>query len=106
MSDLIQRLRAADFGWSGDALCIDAQIGAEGADEIERLRAQIASATEPTLLLDLTDEQVALCERLIRYSDDIHCIAVHRDLSNDLREAEALITLLVGEARSVRAILS
>jgi hypothetical protein len=39
----------------------------------------------------------ALCERLIKYSDDIHCIAVHRYLANDLREAEALITLLLDE---------
>jgi hypothetical protein len=51
----------------------------------------------------LADERIRLCERLIKYSDDIHCIAVHRDLANDLREAEALITLLADDA-ALRAV--
>lgn len=41
--------------------------------------------------------RIALCERLIMYSDDIHCIAVNRDLARDLREAEALITILADD---------
>ena len=41
--------------------------------------------------------RVALCERLIKYSDDIHCIAVNRNLARDLREAEALITILADD---------
>jgi hypothetical protein len=51
----------------------------------------------------LADERIRLCERLVKYSDDIHCIAVHRDLANDLREAEALITLLADDA-ALRAV--
>jgi hypothetical protein len=47
----------------------------------------------------LKDARIALCERLVKYSDDIHCIAVHRDLANDLREAEACITLLTDAAQ-------
>ena len=48
----------------------------------------------------------ALCERLISYSDDIHCIAVHRDLANDLKEAEALITILADDIDHRSASLS
>ena len=54
---------------------------------LERLDATLAAET-------LKDARIALCERLVKYSDDIHCIAVDRNLANDLREAEACITLL------------
>jgi hypothetical protein len=36
----------------------------------------------------------ALCERLLTYADDPHCVAVNMNLASDLREAEALISLL------------
>lgn len=36
--DIIERLRDANMGWSGDALCVDADTAADGAAEIERLR--------------------------------------------------------------------
>lgn len=38
MSDIVERLRQADIGWSGDAACVDADTAEEGAREIERLR--------------------------------------------------------------------
>lgn len=37
-ADLVARLRASDWGWSGDADCVAGDVAAEGADEIERLR--------------------------------------------------------------------
>lgn len=42
MSDIVDRLRAADTGWSGDAVCVGAEVAAEGANEIERLRKEVA----------------------------------------------------------------
>jgi len=36
--DIVEKLRAPDIGWSGDAACIDAATAEEGAVEIERLR--------------------------------------------------------------------
>lgn len=39
MADIVERLRDADIGWSGDAACVDADTAEEGAKEIERLRA-------------------------------------------------------------------
>ena len=41
MKDIVERLRAADIGWSGDASCVDADTADEGAAEIERLRAAL-----------------------------------------------------------------
>lgn len=44
MKDIVERLRAADIGWSGDAACVGADVADEGANEIERLRATAATA--------------------------------------------------------------
>lgn len=38
IDNLVKRLRDAHDGWSGDACCVSAEVAAEGADEIERLR--------------------------------------------------------------------
>lgn len=38
MRDIVEGLRDANIGWSGDASCVDADTAAEGAVEIERLR--------------------------------------------------------------------
>jgi hypothetical protein len=38
-NDIVDRLRHADDGWSGDAFCISADTAEEAASEIERLRA-------------------------------------------------------------------
>jgi hypothetical protein len=41
---LVERLRAADIGWSGDAACVDADTATEGANEIERLHELLQEA--------------------------------------------------------------
>jgi hypothetical protein len=41
MSDICDRLRDAHDGWSGDACCVSAEVAAEAAQEIERLRATV-----------------------------------------------------------------
>jgi len=38
MKDIVERLRDADIGWSGDAACVSADTAEDAADEIERLR--------------------------------------------------------------------
>lgn len=40
MRDIVEQLRDADFGWSGDASCVSAEVAEQGALEIERLRAE------------------------------------------------------------------
>lgn len=35
-ADLIKQLRNPSDGWTGDAVCVDAEIAAEAANEIER----------------------------------------------------------------------
>lgn len=40
MTDIVERLRSPEMGWSADAEAIDAKVAAEAADEIERLRAR------------------------------------------------------------------
>lgn len=41
MTDIAERLRSPQDGWTGDAVCVDADVAAEGAAEIERLRAAL-----------------------------------------------------------------
>jgi hypothetical protein len=41
MADIVERLRSPDAGWTGDAVCVDADTAEDGAKEIERLRAAI-----------------------------------------------------------------
>jgi hypothetical protein len=65
-----------------DCLARGEVIDLEGVPELSQTSPEFETA------------RVALCERLVKYSDDVACIAVHRNLANDLREAEALITLL------------
>ena len=55
MSDIVERLRAADIGWSGDVACVGADVAEEAAAEIERLRAEIL-------------EMAAIAERLSPYA--------------------------------------
>lgn len=33
--------------------------------------------------MEMRNERTNLCRRLVEYSDDIHCFAVHRDLAKD-----------------------
>ncbi|WNV10000.1 hypothetical protein [Tardiphaga sp. 709] len=39
-TDLVERLREADIGWSGDAACVSAEVAEEAAAEITKLRAE------------------------------------------------------------------
>lgn len=39
-ADIVERLRAADMGWSGDAFCVGQDVAEEAADLITKLRAE------------------------------------------------------------------
>jgi hypothetical protein len=41
MTDIIDRLLDASDGWTGDAVCVDADVAREGAKEIARLRGKL-----------------------------------------------------------------
>jgi hypothetical protein len=42
--DIVDELMDADFGWSGDAMCVSQEVAERGATEIKRLRASAQSA--------------------------------------------------------------
>lgn len=44
--ELLKALRSPDMGWSGDAMCVSAEVAEQAADEIERLRSALQSIAD------------------------------------------------------------
>ncbi len=49
---IIERLRSADFGWTGDAVCVDGDTAAEGAEALERAYSYIVKRHEENPVQD------------------------------------------------------
>lgn len=106
MTDIVERLRDASDGWSGDAVCVSQEVAEAGAKEIELLRIAVEqlrtwqaidanlSAYIETVRSDLIDRCVAEAVRCDTH--ELFCMAdpaaIRRDIANRIRKLSSTVS--------------